>query len=168
MQVAFLSAGKGLINAFVDGIKNTIGKAVSAVQDGMNAVRQYLPFSPAKKGPLSDLDKSGEAFFPTWYEGALTQVKPMTRAIGKAMGTMNDQLQGDFGGVALEAFSGGTAELRVKHEHTINLEGEVGFDAKGVEDLADQINAKVQQTVVENGTGGNDYMKDLKQAFRRK
>ncbi|MGR5867822.1 hypothetical protein ACT7C5_05730 [Bacillus pacificus] len=58
-------------------------------------------------------------------------MRPMTRAIAGAMGQMNDQMQSEFGGVALEAFSGGTAELRVKHEHTINLEGEVGFDAKG-------------------------------------
>ncbi|MGR5874455.1 hypothetical protein ACT7DH_09465 [Bacillus pacificus] len=50
-------------------------------------------------------------------------MRPMTRAIAGAMGQMNDQMQSEFGGVALEAFSGGTAELRVKHEHTINLEG---------------------------------------------
>ncbi|WPF64878.1 hypothetical protein FBHYGVHD_CDS0031 [Staphylococcus phage MVC_VPHSA1] len=127
----------------------------------MNAVRQYLPFSPAKKGPLSDLDKSGESFFPTWYEGALTQVKPMSRAIAGAMGQMNDQMQAEFGTVGLEAFTGGgKQQVTVTHEHVMTGKIEVEGDG-GNKETFDLTVQKLQEQQ-------DEYWKDLKQAFRRK
>lgn len=81
----FLSAGKGLLDELVRGIKSGISKATNAVSEGMSAIRDFLPFSPAKRGPLSDLDKSGEAFFPTWYKGAMSKTGKMENAISGAM-----------------------------------------------------------------------------------
>ncbi|PGU28653.1 hypothetical protein COD66_24665 [Bacillus cereus] len=86
------NSGKGLLNSFTNGVINGFNGAIDAVYRGMKSIRQYLPFSPAKKGPLSDLDKLGEAFFPTWYNAAMTQVGSMQKAIG-----------GAFSGVANEA-----------------------------------------------------------------
>jgi phage-related protein len=62
----FMSAGKALLDSLAKGISSGLKKAVGAVKDGMATIRSYLPFSPAKVGPLSDLDKSGESFFPTF------------------------------------------------------------------------------------------------------
>ncbi|AVO23030.1 hypothetical protein [Bacillus phage Anath] len=162
---SFLSAGKGLINAFVDGIKSTIGNAVSVVSDGMAKVRSYLPFSPAKKGPLSDLDKSGKSFFPTWYESALTQVRPMTKAIGGAMSSVSDQLNGGFAGETLSAFTAGKPSMTVNH--IVTVDGAVNLDPKGLKSLEDSINSKVNDSVG-NQAGSPDYMKDLRQAMRKK
>ncbi|PDZ75802.1 hypothetical protein CON31_31375, partial [Bacillus cereus] len=50
----FYNSGKGLLSSFVNGITSGFGDAVSAVSRGMSSIRKYLPFSPAKKGPLSD------------------------------------------------------------------------------------------------------------------
>ena len=161
----FLSAGKGLINAFVDGIKGTIGKAVNAVSEGMAKVRSYLPFSPAKKGALSDLDKSGKSFFPTWYESALTQVKPMTRAIGGAMSAVNDQLTSGFAGEALTAFTGGRPSVTVNH--VVSVEGAVDLDGTGLQKLQNSINEKVVDSVG-NQQGSPEYMKDLRQIMRKR
>ncbi|MDM5432361.1 hypothetical protein QUG28_06200 [Bacillus hominis] len=160
----FLSAGKGLLSAFTDGIKDGISGAVSAVSDGMAKIRSYLPFSPAKKGPLSDLDKSGKSFFPTWYEGALTQVKPMQRAIGGAMSAVASEMDNSIGGETLRAFSGGRNTITIKHEHAIT--GEVGIDGRGVSDLARTIKSEV----VNVSTNGNapEYMRDLQQALRKR
>lgn len=77
----FLSAGKGLLEALTKGIKEGIGKAVDAVKNGMKTIRSYLPFSPAKEGPLRDLDKSGESFFPTWAEGMKKGERAMMRNV---------------------------------------------------------------------------------------
>lgn len=132
----FLSAGKGLLDSFVSGIKSGISKAKSAVSDGMAAIRDFLPFSPSKKGALRDLDKSGESFFPTWYEGALTQVRGMERAIGGAMGGLNDGLTEGYGEVGLSSFTGGRNRLTVIHEH--KHEGTVkvnGNDTKAAVDF---------------------------------
>lgn len=53
----FLNAGKGLIEQMAKGIENAAGKVISKVKNLANKVRDYLPFSPAKTGPLSDIDK---------------------------------------------------------------------------------------------------------------
>jgi phage-related protein len=53
----FLDAGKGLIEMMAKGIKQAAGKVIDNVKDVAEKVRDFLPFSPAKEGPLSDLDK---------------------------------------------------------------------------------------------------------------
>jgi TP901 family phage tail tape measure protein len=80
----FLTAGKGLLESLTKGIRNGISKAVGAVQEGMEKIRSFLPFSPAKEGPLSDLDKSGQAFFPTWVSRMLSQ-----KGLGKGLATIH-------------------------------------------------------------------------------
>ncbi|MBL5830858.1 hypothetical protein HV417_02115 [Bacillus sporothermodurans] len=156
----FVSSGKGLLDAFAKGISSGISKAVGAVKNGMSKIRSYLPFSPAKKGPLSDLDKSGEAFFPTWYNGALSRVKPMTRAIGSAMGAMNSSLENGFGSVGLESFSGGRSKMTVtvNHEHSgsVQVQGDTGRETL-------KMTGQAIQTTTER-----DIFKDLRQVVRQK
>jgi phage-related protein len=155
----FMSAGKGLIEAFTKGIKSAMGKAKSAVSEGMSNIRSLLPFSPAKEGPLSDLDKSGESFFPTWYEGALKKVRPMTKAIGGAMSTMNSELQNKAGNVQLEAFNGGRATLTVTHKHVV--EGTVDVNGDNSKESVTFTGQQVKSTVESN------VLSDLRQAIRK-
>lgn len=54
---SFLDAGKGLIDQMAKGIKNAAKKVTDTVKNVAQKVRDFLPFSPAKTGPLSDLDK---------------------------------------------------------------------------------------------------------------
>jgi phage-related protein len=152
---SFLSAGRGLIDAFTKGIKSAIGRAKSAVADGMSAIRRLLPFSPAKEGPLSDLDKSGMSFFPTWYEGALKKVPAMQKAIGGAMGTIGRTMERQ-GGVALEAFSGGRTQVRVVHEvrGTVEVQGDNG-------------NREVIRTAGES-VEEFTFLRDLRQVIRQR
>ena len=89
----FLSAGRGLLEAFTKGIKAGIDKAVSAVSSGMSKIRDFLPFSPSKKGALRDLDKSGESFFPTWTNGAMKGVPAMVKSVSTAMAQVAPQNQ---------------------------------------------------------------------------
>ena len=98
----FKTAGKSLLSALADGIKDGISKAVSAVSSGMETIRSYLPFSPAKVGPLSDLDKSGESFFPTFaskmglgVDDAISKVDMgLSQIQSKLMGSLNYSNQG--------------------------------------------------------------------------
>jgi hypothetical protein len=53
----FFNAGKGLIEMMAKGIKNAAGKVLKEVEKLASKARDFLPFSPAKEGPLSDLDK---------------------------------------------------------------------------------------------------------------
>jgi len=88
----FLSAGKALLDSLAKGIKQGISKAISAVKNGMARIRSFLPFSPAKEGPLSDLDKSGESFFPTWAEGVEKGTAGAVRAVSAGMSRVQNAL----------------------------------------------------------------------------
>lgn len=81
----FLTSGKSLMTSLAKGISQGLSYALSAVKNGMKKIRSYLPFSPAKEGPLKDLDKSGESFFPTWAAGVLKGQRPMVRQVETSM-----------------------------------------------------------------------------------
>ncbi|MFU1885160.1 hypothetical protein [Bacillus wiedmannii] len=156
----FYNSGKGLLGSFISGITSGFGDAVSAVARGMSNIRAYLPFSPAKKGPLSDLDKSGKAFFPTWYEAALTQVGAMERSMGRAFGGVANSADVALAGTGLEAFTGGRSKIVVEHIH----KGEVDING---EDLKTSIN-QVSREVVNTAQAGSrfDYG-GLQQSIRK-
>ncbi|WP_026829796.1 phage tail protein [Exiguobacterium antarcticum] len=54
---SFYNAGRGLIEQMIGGISSMAGEISKTVSDVVGKVRDFLPFSPAKVGPLSDLDK---------------------------------------------------------------------------------------------------------------
>lgn len=153
------NSGKGLLSSFTNGVKQGFNGAINAVYDGMKSIRQYLPFSPAKKGPLSDLDKSGEAFFPTWYNAAMTQVGSMQKAIGGAFSGVANEADVALAGTGLEAFTGGATSVTVNH--VVTVQGDVGLDANGLETFRQDI-----QTQVVGSTGTTNFGFD-KQVIRR-
>lgn len=57
LGTTFYNAGKGLIEQMVSGITGAIGLVTDAISNVAEKAREFLPFSPAKVGPLSDLDK---------------------------------------------------------------------------------------------------------------
>lgn len=94
----FLDAGKALLDSLAQGIRKGISKAIDAVKSGMSKIRSYLPFSPAKEGPLRDLDKSGESFFPTWAQGIERGSRPMLRNLAANMSRVQGVVTGYPGG----------------------------------------------------------------------
>lgn len=48
-----VNSGRSIIQGFINGIKGMIGSAVNAAKDVVGKVRDFFPFSPAKKGPFS-------------------------------------------------------------------------------------------------------------------
>ncbi|MED0934237.1 hypothetical protein P4T29_21855 [Bacillus mobilis] len=150
-------SGKGLLSSFTNGIISGFNGAIDAVYRGMKSIRQYLPFSPAKKGPLSDLDKSGEAFFPTWFEAAMTKVGSMQKAIGGAFSGVANEADVALAGTGLEAFTGGSTTITVRHE----VSGEVGVDGSGLEGLQDTIQQVVMGGPSIIGTAGFGFDKQV-------
>ncbi|MFA1821154.1 hypothetical protein ACDX78_13440 [Virgibacillus oceani] len=53
----FLQAGKNIVTSIADGIKGAVSKVTDAISGVVDKVRDFLPFSPAKEGPLKDIDK---------------------------------------------------------------------------------------------------------------
>jgi hypothetical protein len=53
----FKDAGKNIVQSIWDGMKTIITKPVDAIKGMVGKIRNFLPFSPAKEGPLRDLHK---------------------------------------------------------------------------------------------------------------
>ncbi|MBV1758140.1 MAG: hypothetical protein KMY55_09905 [Dethiosulfatibacter sp.] len=56
-NINLFDAGKKIINGLVDGIKNAGNSVKEAASNVAGKIRDFFPFSPAKEGPLKDLNK---------------------------------------------------------------------------------------------------------------
>jgi len=65
----FRDSGKRIIETLVEGIKSAASKPVEAVKGIFQNIRNMLPFSDAKVGPLSTLTLSGQRTMTTIAEG---------------------------------------------------------------------------------------------------
>ena len=61
----FFESGKRIVSTFANGIKSAFSSAVEAVKGGLQKIRNLLPFSDAKEGPLSTLTLSGQRTMTT-------------------------------------------------------------------------------------------------------
>ena len=75
---------KNIATSIADGIKSAIGKVTGAISDVTQSVRDFLPFSPAKQGPLKDLHKLD---FGIIADGIYKAKKPVARAMADLTGT---------------------------------------------------------------------------------
>jgi TP901 family phage tail tape measure protein len=80
----FWDAAVGLWDAFIDGIKSAAGRVVAAVGDVLDTVRDLLPFSDARKGPLSALTASGRALPATLARGVRAGAPELAAAVAGA------------------------------------------------------------------------------------
>lgn len=64
-----LESGKKIMMTIADGIGQAIMYPINKVKEGFTKLRQLLPFSDAKEGPLSDLTLSGSRIPTTIAEG---------------------------------------------------------------------------------------------------
>ena len=65
----FRESGGKIMDTFTEGIKSAVSKPVEAVKGALSKIRQMLPFSDAKEGPLSQLTLSGRKVFETLDAG---------------------------------------------------------------------------------------------------
>ena len=81
----FEQAGKALWGAFVSGIKSMLMKPVELVKKGLSYVRNLLPFSDAKEGPLSKLTLSGSRLMETLAGGVKASAPVLKNAVATAL-----------------------------------------------------------------------------------
>ena len=76
-----LGSGKALMDGFTQGIKNGVQGALDAASGAVQSVRDFFPFSPAKRGPFSGsgyTDKSGKALVGDFADAMLSEVSTVT------------------------------------------------------------------------------------------
>ena len=67
--INLFDAGKAFLESFWHGILSVKDKVVDGVKGIMGEVRDFLPFSDAKVGPLSQLTEAGKALIETFQNG---------------------------------------------------------------------------------------------------
>ena len=73
----FFDSGRKVVETFASGICSAFSGAVDAVRGGLQKIRNLLPFSDAREGPLSTLTLSGQRTMTTYANGlALAQDAP--------------------------------------------------------------------------------------------
>ena len=120
----FFESGKKVISTFTNGIKSTFTGAVDAVKGGLQRIRNMLPFSDAKEGPLSTLTLSGQRTMTTYAGGLEKASNAPAQAIEKGLGMANNVLEKTTLNAAVEPIPGNMAQAAEdeKPKPTINRE----------------------------------------------
>ena len=106
----FFESGKKVISTFANGIKSAFTGAVDAVKGGLQRIRNMLPFSDAKEGPLSTLTLSGQRTMTTYAGGLEKASNAPAQAIEKGLGMANNVLENTTLNAAVEPVSGNMAQ----------------------------------------------------------
>lgn len=81
-------AGRNVVQGLINGIYNMIGSLASAASSLAGTIRDYLPFSPAKTGPLSgsgNPENSGRQIAALVAQGILDNVNAPANAMSRAL-----------------------------------------------------------------------------------
>lgn len=100
------AAGAAIVQQLIAGIQSQIGAAQAAIANLAGAIRGALPFSPAKWGPLSDIDKTGYGLVSTFARGIVPGplMSALSGALTPVAGMMNSPMGGTGGvGVGMPA-----------------------------------------------------------------
>ena len=85
----FREAGAALLDAFVEGIKSMVMKPYEVVKGGLSKLRNLLPFSDAREGPLSTLTKSGMSLVDTFSSGIMKRRSSLSSTMARVLNTVN-------------------------------------------------------------------------------
>jgi len=100
-------SGKAILTTVGEGIKSAVTAPYRAAKSALSFVRDLLPFSDAKEGPLANLTRSGSALLEALAGGITKAATVPAKAIAGAFGFMNDML----GRVAAPSMLAGTLAL---------------------------------------------------------
>lgn len=86
--------GRAILNTLIDGIKSAAGGLVDTVKGVFSDIRDMLPFSDAKTGPLSTLTLSGSRLMTTLGEGVTQGAGGLLQKVGSALSGVKDTVRG--------------------------------------------------------------------------
>ena len=68
-DIDLFAQGQAMLQSFIDGFMSKVGELQGAITGALSDLRDLLPFSDAKEGPLADLTASGQAIVDTLAAG---------------------------------------------------------------------------------------------------
>lgn len=92
-------SGAKLLSTFVEGIKSMAMAPINAVSDVLGKIREYLPFSDAKTGPLATLTLSGSRMMTTLGEGVTSAKGSLVSTVAGALSAAGSKIKGWWAGL---------------------------------------------------------------------
>ena len=99
-------SGAKLLDTFIEGIKSKVSALVDSVSGALSSVREYLPFSDAHTGPLSQLTLSGSRMMTTLAEGVNLGKGGLVASVAGALSSAGAKIQGWW-----ESLTGGASGM---------------------------------------------------------
>lgn len=120
----FWAAGANIVDSIIDGIKAKANQAVEAVKNLAKDIRDFFPFSPAKRGPLMDIHKIKlvETIADSVKPGALVK-KMHTTAQLAANALITPNVRSGAPALAMAGRGGGGGAVQVHFSPQISLSG---------------------------------------------
>ena len=97
-SINLFTVGSKIFSTLIKGLKSKAAELYNTVKGTLSKVRNLLPFSPAKEGPLSDLHKTGLRFIETIANGIKGEplLKEIAEVLGRAKSLLLNTLQLGF------------------------------------------------------------------------
>lgn len=137
--------GKNILSTLASGISAAALAPINAVKDVLSKVREFLPFSDAKVGPLSELTRSGMSVMHTLSSGIMAAASDPASAVEGALSRVKDGLS-NIASRGIEAVSsiGGGITLNVSQEINISGNGDMYDQARrgasaGAADIVEEL-----------------------------
>lgn len=96
-------SGAKLLSTFVDGIKSMASSVVESVEGVFTKVREYLPFSDAHVGPLSQLTLFGARMMTTLAEGVTSAQGGLVSKVSGALSAVGGAIRNWWNGLGTPA-----------------------------------------------------------------
>lgn len=137
---SLFQSGVELLKTLTDGIVSMAKAPVEAVKKVLGKVRDFLPFSDAKMGPLSELTYSGSQIMETLSSGIMEAANAPLDAMGSALRIAPESLV--TGGAS--AAGGGGMTITINQEIHVAGGGDAYAQARagaseGAQDLIEQL-----------------------------
>lgn len=172
--VSFYSHGVAMMTTLATGIKAGASAAVAAARSTVQQIRDYLPHSPAKVGPLSDLDRVqfSQTLATAISAGApkaLTAVRALSAGMAAAMMSVPahavalpnmpafQTMAGQTQGAGMGGMPTAPAAVQFARADQVSTSKSVSGGS------AVTVNLTLSPTL--NGTGGGDFIDQLKSAL---
>lgn len=161
----FFTSGKRIVSTFASGIQSAFSEAVEAVKGGLQRIRNMLPFSDAKEGPLSTLTLSGKRTMTTYAHGLTLAQNAPAEAMEKGLTRTKATLEREpVRKVNLKASSENQDEHLADSESGNETDGKtviiqkliMPVDLKKIKDLQTLLSIIKEIEDVTNGNGAED------------
>lgn len=150
----FRESGAKIIDTLVEGIKSVSMKPVEAIKSIFQKVRNLLPFSDAKEGPLSELTLSGRRVLETIGDGMAQRQNVPAEMTERAFSKV--QLLPEFG--AIDAQGPNAMDVLAQDSSQLDLSG--SQDVKKI-NLREIVRERSETTTTTKETDGGTTIEKL-------